>query len=226
MRQKRPPGSILKYTQSFNLNPFKLNLEHGGLEINDQFQIEVGDFVARVIPDSISMERINHFREQNSDALFDLLALSITPRHFLYGKESPEGTEDRGLLGFAWLQSTLASPIVSTDSPNIIVTHRASDLFPEFEGDLSPFDVDVEYVGYEAETRAWLAALDPSSANTDEEKAVFLTRQPTPRTALGGNSTAIEKRAGSRYTFEFATRHKLVKMCWYSVLSIRGDVSL
>ncbi|RAQ48204.1 hypothetical protein AFGD_004308 [Aspergillus flavus] len=96
MRQKRPPGSILKYTQSFNLNPFKLNLEHGGLEINDQFQIEVGDFVARVIPDSISMERINHFREQNSDALFDLLALSITPRHFLYGKESPEGTEDRG----------------------------------------------------------------------------------------------------------------------------------
>ncbi|KOC10684.1 hypothetical protein AFLA70_294g001301 [Aspergillus flavus AF70] len=97
MRQKRPPGSILKYTQSFNLNPFKLNLEHGGLEINDQFQIEVGDFVARVIPDSISMERINHFREQNSDALFDLLALSITPRHFLYGKESPEGTEDRGI---------------------------------------------------------------------------------------------------------------------------------
>ncbi|KAE8340051.1 hypothetical protein BDV24DRAFT_134526 [Aspergillus arachidicola] len=79
------------------------------------------------------------------------------------------------LLGFAWLQGALVSPIISTDSPNIIVIHRASDLFPEFEGDLSPFDVDVEYVGYEAETRAWLAALDPSSGNTDEEKAVFLT---------------------------------------------------
>ncbi|KAB8274433.1 hypothetical protein BDV30DRAFT_208993 [Aspergillus minisclerotigenes] len=87
------------------------------------------------------------------------------------------------LLGFAWLQSTLASPIVSTDSPNIIVTHRASDLFPEFAGDLGPFDVDVEYVGYEAETRAWLVALDPSSGNTDEEKAVFLTRQPMPRSS-------------------------------------------
>ncbi|KAE8328624.1 hypothetical protein BDV39DRAFT_173698 [Aspergillus sergii] len=128
------------------------------------------------------------------------------------------------LLGFAWLQSTLASPTVSTDSPNIIVIHRASDLFPEFEGDLSPFDVDVEYVGYEAETRAWLAALDPSSGNTDEEKAVFLTEAAYARkfdandpdmvedvhdllAALGGNSTAIEKRAGSRYTL--SSRHAI-----------------
>ncbi|KAB8206786.1 hypothetical protein BDV34DRAFT_193385 [Aspergillus parasiticus] len=96
MRQECPPGSILIYTQPLNLHPFRLNLEHGSLEINDQFQIEVGDFVARVIPESINMERINHIRQQNSDALFDLLALSATPRRFLYGKESLEGAEERG----------------------------------------------------------------------------------------------------------------------------------
>ncbi|KAB8224156.1 hypothetical protein BDV33DRAFT_165986 [Aspergillus novoparasiticus] len=96
MRQECPPGSILIYTQSLTSHPFKLNLEHGSLEINDQFQNEVGDFVVRAIPDSINMERINHIRQQNSDALFDLLALSVTPRHFLYGKESPEGAEERG----------------------------------------------------------------------------------------------------------------------------------
>ncbi|KNG89188.1 hypothetical protein ANOM_002540 [Aspergillus nomiae NRRL 13137] len=128
------------------------------------------------------------------------------------------------LLGFAWIPSTLASPIVSTSPTSIIVTHRASDIFPEFEGDLSPFDVDVEYVGYEAETRSWLASLDPSSGNTDEEKAVLLTEAAYAQkfdandpgmvedvhdllAALGGNSTAIEKSADPRYTL--SSRHAI-----------------
>ncbi|KAJ5604184.1 hypothetical protein N7537_007140 [Penicillium hordei] len=129
-----------------------------------------------------------------------------------------------GLLGLACLSTTLASPIVSTNPTNIIVTHRASDLFPNFKGDLSHFDVDVEYVDYPAETRSWLAALDPSMANTDDEKAVFLTEAAYAKkfdtndpdmvedvhdilVALGGNSTAIEKRNGSRFTL--SGRHSI-----------------
>lgn len=128
------------------------------------------------------------------------------------------------LLGLACLSGTSASPVSSTNSTNIIVTHIASDYFPEFKGDLSRFDVDVEYVGYEAETRSWLAALDPSAGNTVEEKAVVLTEAAYARkfdendpdmvedvhdllAALEGNSTTIAKRAGSR--FSLSSRHAI-----------------
>lgn len=82
MRQTCPPGSIFVYTQSLYFHPLKLNLKHhiyGGPRKKDAFFIEVGDFVAQIVPKSIKMERFNHARQQNPDALFGLLALSVTP---------------------------------------------------------------------------------------------------------------------------------------------------
>lgn len=72
---KCPPGSILIYTQSLDISQFKLKSESDSDE-SGHF-IEVGDFEAQVIDNSINKERISHTRQQNPDARFDLLALSM-----------------------------------------------------------------------------------------------------------------------------------------------------
>lgn len=76
------------------------------------------------------------------------------------------------LLGLSQLPCGFAVPI---EDSKFVITHMASDYFPNAIGDLKKFDVDVEYVGYSADTQSWLTNLDPSSAATDEEKAMRLT---------------------------------------------------
>ncbi|KAF5857416.1 hypothetical protein ETB97_005800 [Aspergillus alliaceus] len=80
-----------------------------------------------------------------------------------------------GLVGLAQISSSVAQPVISDDSTDIIISHAASDFFPNAKGDLSCFDVDVQYSGYDADTRLWLTALNPGSGTTDEEKATIQT---------------------------------------------------
>lgn len=51
----------------------------------------------------------------------------------------------------------------------------ANNYFPHAKGDLSPFDVDSGFVGYNTSTKAWLASLNPATGNTDEDNARLLT---------------------------------------------------
>ncbi|OBT82427.1 hypothetical protein VE02_09385 [Pseudogymnoascus sp. 03VT05] len=60
------------------------------------------------------------------------------------------------------------------DANSVVVTHIASDYFPNAKGDLTRFNVDARYVGYSLETQSWLASIDPSSGKTDEEIAIQL----------------------------------------------------
>ena len=76
------------------------------------------------------------------------------------------------LFGLCQLQSGNATPV---NPSSFIITHSASDYFPNAKGDLSPFDVDVRYVGYNASTQAWLQSLDPASASSDLDKAKMVT---------------------------------------------------
>lgn len=48
------------------------------------------------------------------------------------------------LLGFSQIHSGIAQPV---NASSVIITLPASDYFPHAKGDLSPFDVDVKYVG-------------------------------------------------------------------------------
>ncbi|XRM43458.1 hypothetical protein ABZX51_006633 [Aspergillus tubingensis] len=84
MRQECPPGSIFVYTQSLNLNLFELGpKKHRRLPNKDILVIEVGDFAAQVIPESINLKRINHVRQRDHKSFFHLLALSVTSINFM-----------------------------------------------------------------------------------------------------------------------------------------------
>ncbi|PYH67777.1 HET domain-containing protein [Aspergillus vadensis CBS 113365] len=78
MRQECPPGSIFVYTQSLNLNPFKLSLKKHRWWKEDILVIAGANFVAPVIPGSINLERINRVRQRSPNSLFMLIALSVT----------------------------------------------------------------------------------------------------------------------------------------------------
>ncbi|KAJ5128376.1 hypothetical protein N7448_002094 [Penicillium atrosanguineum] len=127
-------------------------------------------------------------------------------------------------LGLAQIPGSVAQPFISDNSTDIIITHVASDFFPNAKGDLSPFDVDVQYVGYDADTRLWLTALEPGSGTTDKEKAVLLTEAAYAKkfdesdsdmvedvsallAAVAGNTSSLEKRAGSSYSL--SARHAI-----------------
>ena len=114
------------------------------------------------------------------------------------------------LLGLSQIRSSVAQPV---NASSFVITHLASDYFPNAKGDLSPFDVDVQFVGYNATTQSWLTGLDPASASSDEEKAKLITAAAyakpfdandpdmtedvnTLLAAVAGNATAIQKRAG------------------------------
>ena len=118
------------------------------------------------------------------------------------------------LLGFAKLHGGVAQPIDVEDS--IIITHDTSDHFPDAIGDLSPFNVDVRYTGYDDATQEWLTSLDPASGTTDEEKARIITEAAYAKpfdandpdmaadvdamlATIAGNTTTIERRDGSSF---------------------------
>ncbi|KAL9133577.1 MAG: hypothetical protein Q9175_005245, partial [Cornicularia normoerica] len=123
------------------------------------------------------------------------------------------------LLGLSQIPSGIAQPV---NTSNVVITHVASDYFPNAKSDLSPFDVDVRFVGYNAKTQSWLTGLDPASGSSDEEKAMMITAAAYAKpfdandpdmtedvnsllAAINGNATAVQKRDGS--SFQVATAH-------------------
>ncbi|KFY13243.1 hypothetical protein V492_03389 [Pseudogymnoascus sp. VKM F-4246] len=75
------------------------------------------------------------------------------------------------LLGLSYDHIVHALP---ADVSSVVVTHIASDYFPNTKGDLSSFNVDARYVGYSPETQSWLTNIDPSTGKTDGEKGILL----------------------------------------------------
>lgn len=117
------------------------------------------------------------------------------------------------LLGLSQIHSSIAQPV---NASSVTVTLAASDHFPHAKGDLSPFDVDVKYVGYNASTQSWLTSLNPASGASDEEKAMIMTEAAYAKpfdaddpdmtadvnsllATIAGNATALEKRDGSSF---------------------------
>ena len=112
------------------------------------------------------------------------------------------------LLALSQIPSGIAQPV---NTSSFIITLTTSDYFPNAKGDLSLFDVDVRYVGYNATTQSWLTGLNPASGTSDEEKAVLMTEAAYAKpfnvndpdmtedvnlllAAVAGNPTALEKR--------------------------------
>ncbi|KAL5356462.1 hypothetical protein BJX96DRAFT_142848 [Aspergillus floccosus] len=79
-----------------------------------------------------------------------------------------------GLLGLAQLSHGSALPPRAEDT-GFVVSLTASDYFPHAKGDLTPFDISAYFANYDADTKAWLTALNPHTATTDEDKARMLT---------------------------------------------------
>lgn len=121
------------------------------------------------------------------------------------------------------MPSGIAQPVTAPDNPepvdpdSFIITHNVSDFFPHAKSDLTPFDVDVQFMGYNATTQSWLTGLDPASGTNDEEKAQMITAAAFAKpfdpndpdmvedvnallAAIDGNATAVQKRQwGSRF---------------------------
>ena len=112
------------------------------------------------------------------------------------------------LLGISQIPSGVAQPV---NTSSFIISLTASDYFPGAKGDLSPFDVDVRYIGYNASTRSWLTGLNPASGTSDEEKAIMMTEAAYAKpfnesdpdmskdvknllAAVAGKPTTLEKR--------------------------------
>lgn len=129
------------------------------------------------------------------------------------------------LLGLAQIPYSTAQPLDTPDS--FIISFNATDYFPGNKGDLSPFDIDIRFTGYNSSTRSWLTSIDPASGETDEERAILLTEiaYAKPYNAddsdmaddvndllaiVAGNITSIQRRSDSlekRSTFTVATAH-------------------
>lgn len=135
------------------------------------------------------------------------------------------------LLGLSQIPSGVAQPVNSSD---FIITHVATDYFPNAKSDLSRFDVDVRFVGYNPSTQSWLTGLDPASGNSDEEKAMMMTAAAYAKpfdandpdmnedvnsllAAINGTATAVQKRDGS--SFQVATAHAVKWATCAGVLS-------
>lgn len=118
------------------------------------------------------------------------------------------------LLGFSQIPSGIAQPV---NASTFIIKHIASDYFPDAKGDLSPFDVHVQYAGYDATTRSWLTGLDPASGTSDKEKAIMMTEAAYAKpfnandpdmsedvsyllAAVAGNSTVVERSENSIFS--------------------------
>ena len=124
------------------------------------------------------------------------------------------------LLGLSHMPSSVAQPV---NASSFIITHVASDHFPHAKGDLSRFDVDVKYVGYDANTQSWLTSLDPASGSSDEEKAKIMTAAAYAKpfdsndpdmnedvnsllASIAGNTTGLQKRGDGAW-FQVSTDH-------------------
>ena len=121
------------------------------------------------------------------------------------------------LLSISQIPSGVTQPV---DNTSVIVSLTASDYFPHAKGDLSQFDVNVRYIGYDATTQAWLTGLNPASGTSDEEKAVLMTEAAYAKpfnesdldmtgdvkdllAAVAGKPAALEKRD----SYQVSTSH-------------------
>ncbi|KAJ5952202.1 uncharacterized protein N7479_010615 [Penicillium vulpinum] len=134
------------------------------------------------------------------------------------------------ILGLSQLITGSALPstqAASAPSSGFIISHAASDYFPDSKGDLSAFDVDVRYVGYSTDTEAWLTSLNPHSASTDEEKARMLTEAAYAKkydssdadmagdvesllAHVAGNNTVANKGISKRSSFSTSAAHAVL----------------
>lgn len=135
------------------------------------------------------------------------------------------------LFGLFQVPNVVAQPV---NASTFIVKHIASDYFPNAKGDLSPFDVHAQFVGYNATTQSWLTDLNPASGNSDKDKAKMMTEVAYAKpfddndpdmtgdvnsllAAIAGNSTALQRRQAS--TFQVATAHAVKWSTCAGVLS-------
>lgn len=133
------------------------------------------------------------------------------------------------LIGLSQVPSGIAQNVDASDTTqpvdpgNFIITHNVSDYFPHAKSDMTPFDIDVQFMGYNATTQSWLTGLDPSSGTSDEKKAQMITAAAFAKpfdpndpdmaddvnailAAINGDASALQKRqAGS--TFIVAAAH-------------------
>lgn len=79
-----------------------------------------------------------------------------------------------GLVAAVKAIPTAEEPSPFSTDRGILVNHVVADYFPHAIGDLSHWDVSARYSGYNASTEAWLSSLDPTTVDTDEEKAKIL----------------------------------------------------
>ncbi|MDI1490761.1 MAG: hypothetical protein OHK93_001965 [Ramalina farinacea] len=121
------------------------------------------------------------------------------------------------LIGLSQMSSSIAQPVTAPNNPepvdpgSFIITHNVSDFFPHSKSDLTPFDVDVQFMGYNASTQSWLTGLDPASGSSDKEKAQIITAAAFAKpfdtndpdmtadvnsllAAVNGNATILHKR--------------------------------
>lgn len=61
-----------------------------------------------------------------------------------------------------------------TTGSSFIVEHYANELFPHSKGNLSAWDVSVEFIGYNSSMQSWLTSIDPTVGESDEQKAELL----------------------------------------------------
>ena len=148
------------------------------------------------------------------------------------------------LLGLFQVPSVVAQPVNASsvvaqpvNASNFMVKHTASDYFPNAKGDLSPFDVHAQFVGYNASTQSWLNGLNPASGNSDKDKAKMMTEIAYAKpfddndqdmtgdvnsllAAIAGNSTALQRRQASG--FQVSTSHAVT---WASCADVFSCLS-
>ncbi|KAG8528573.1 uncharacterized protein KY384_006260 [Bacidia gigantensis] len=78
-------------------------------------------------------------------------------------------------LSASQLWSTTAAQPTPQDSTSFDIYHNVSALFPNSKSDLSRFDVDARFHGYNSSVQSWMTSLDPSTGSTDEQKAELVT---------------------------------------------------
>jgi len=118
------------------------------------------------------------------------------------------------------------------------VFHNAGDFFPHAKGNMSAYDLGVEFSGYNSSMKSWLTSIDPAVGATDEQKAEMLLSvayaKPFDQTdedmtndrdellaTVAGNTTALAKRA--EVTYRTASTHAVVwSVCSGAMSCIAG----
>jgi len=132
-------------------------------------------------------------------------------------------------------QLVIAQP-TATDQSSFIVEHYANDLFPHSKGNLSAWDVTVEFIGYNSSMQSWLTSINPAAGESDEYKAEMLLEvayaKPFDQTdvdmvsdresilaIVAGNTTTSLLKRQHETTFRVATAHAVAWTTCSTVLA-------